>query len=425
MAALASLHRVKRYSPGQFSLFRIVFGLWLAWHFAELAPWAGELFSAQGALPDPRLNPIHGLFPNPLAWIGAPWFAVAWCVFGSVLGLLLAVGWRRVGVALALWFVWAALFNRNVLISNPSLPYVGLLLLLIAIVPDGEPWRWRGKSRAPRDWALPAGVWLAAWFLMAAGYTFSGLVKLQSPSWVDGTAFVHLLNNPLARLGVLRDVALALPDWAHAILTWSALAAEIAFLPLCLTRRGRAWAWCGMVAMHLGILLVVDFADLTIGMLMLHAFTFDPDWLPARRPGISRKPVLFYDGECGLCNAVVRFLLREDDGAVLRFAPLQSPLGQRLLKRFGLPTEEFDSILFVPDLNGDRHALRTAGVLGVLDALGGVWRVMARGARLVPAPIRDFAYKGVARTRYAVFGAYRPSPLPDPAWESRFLSAAD
>jgi len=42
-------------------------------------------------------------------------------------------------------------------------------------------------------------------------------------------------------------------------------------------------SWCWMVAMHLGILFVVDFADLTFGMLMIHLFTFDPDWLKIGR----------------------------------------------------------------------------------------------------------------------------------------------
>src|SRR5690606_34884204 len=103
-----------------------------------------------------------------------------------------------------LWFGWAALFNRNNLISNPGVPYVGLLLLMIAIVPDGEPGRWRGRPVAPGDWFMPAAVWRGVWFLLAAGYTFSGLAKLGSPSWVDGTALHHLISNPLARPSLLR-----------------------------------------------------------------------------------------------------------------------------------------------------------------------------------------------------------------------------
>lgn len=421
MGAFTFLHAVKRTSPGQFALFRMAFGVWLAWHFAELAPWAAELFSAKGVLADPRLNPIYGVFPNPLVWVGAPWFSTAWCVLGAGLALLLAAGWRRVWVSLALWFVWAALFNRNVLISNPSIPYVGLLLVLLALVPDGEPWRWRGRILVPRDWAMPAGVFIAAWVLMAAGYSFSGLLKLQSPSWVDGSAFTHLLHNPLARPGWVRDIALTLPAWLQAGMTWAALAAELAFLPLCLTRRGRFWAWCAMVGMHLGILLVVDFADLTMGMLMLHAFTFDPAWLPVARLKPARQAVLFYDGECGLCNAVVRIILREDVEKVLKFAPLQGTLGQSTLRRFGLPTEEFDSILFLPDGPMNQPFLRTRGVIGVLDVLGGIWRVLAWAMRCIPGPVRDLGYKLVARVRYRIFGTYVPTPLPDPEWASRFL----
>lgn len=136
----------------------------------------------------------------------------------------------------------------------------------------------------------------------------------------------------------------------------------------------------------------------------------------------ARRAVLFYDGECGLCNASVRFLLRRDRRAVLRFASLQSPLGQRTLRRLGLPTEDFDSMVFMPDLDGGEFHLRTDGVTAVLQALGGRWGAVGRWARRVPAPWRDAAYRLVARLRYRIWGEYKPTPLPDPAWASRFLA---
>jgi hypothetical protein len=40
-----------------------------------------------------------------------------------------------------------------------------------------------------------------------------------------------------------------------------------------------------MVMMHAGLVVVVDFADLSLGMLLLHAFTFDPAWLARWRRG--------------------------------------------------------------------------------------------------------------------------------------------
>lgn len=416
---------MKFLSPGQFALFRIIFGAYLLQHFLWLLPVGAELFGAQGVLADPKLNATHGILPNPLAtpWGGSPAFVSAFLVTLSLLSAAFMVGlWRR-AAAVLLWFGWACLFNRNNLISNPSLPYVGLLLLFCALVPAGEPCSVTGaKGRRPGDWFFPAAVFWGAWFLMAIGYTFSGVVKLASPSWVDGTAFRHLLENPLARPGFFRDAFLALPEWGIAALTWITLMAEITFLPLALFARGRLIAWTGMLAMHLGIVLMVDFADLSFGMVMLHLFTFDPEWLPARRD--ARRPVLLFDGECGLCNAVVRFLIREDAAERLHFAPLQSAKAQAYLRAQGLPTEDFDSIVFVPDW--DRPAkgayrLRTDGVFAALDEVGGVWRV-ASWARAIPAPLRDPGYKLVARTRYALFGAYRPQPLPDSAWAKRFLA---
>lgn len=133
--------------------------------------------------------------------------------------------------------------------------------------------------------------------------------------------------------------------------------------------------------------------------------------------------MLLFDGECGLCNAVVRFLLRRDKRARLRFAPLQGAPAQTYLRAQGLPTRDFDSLVFVPDWERPESAaprLRTDGVCAALDELGGGWRVVAR-LRVLPAWLRDPFYKIVARFRYALFGEYRPTPLPEVEWEKRFL----
>ncbi|MCU0792469.1 MAG: DCC1-like thiol-disulfide oxidoreductase family protein [Opitutaceae bacterium] len=117
----------------------------------------------------------------------------------------------------------------------------------------------------------------------------------------------------------------------------------------------------------------------------------------------------------------MRFLLRRDRRAVLRFAPLQSPLGRRTLERLGLPTGDFDSLVFLPGLESSAPSLRTDGVAEVLQVLGGGWAVVGRTLRRVPAGWRDAAYRLVARLRYRLFGEYTPKPLPVAAWAERFL----
>jgi hypothetical protein len=36
---------------------------------------------------------------------------------------------------------------------------------------------------------------------MALGYTYSGVMKMMSPSWCDGSTLERILSNPLARCG--------------------------------------------------------------------------------------------------------------------------------------------------------------------------------------------------------------------------------
>jgi predicted DCC family thiol-disulfide oxidoreductase YuxK len=382
---------MKPMSPWQFTLFRILFGLYLAFHFVELTPYATELFSASGLLKDPTLNPTAGLFPNPLA-LDLP----GWAVTGSVAmlagcALLFAAGLKRNWMAVILWFGWSALFHRNNLISNPSIPYIGLLLLLSLLIPGGEPLNFGSRNAS---WAMPKWVFRAAWILLAAGYTFSGYTKLFSPSWVDGTAMSYLLQNPLARPGLARDLMIALPDPLLKVLTWGTLAAELTFAPLAFWRTARPWLWLALVSMHLGIVLVVNFTDLTVGMLMIHAFTFDPEWLRAK----GGLRVMAYDGDCLMCSKAVRFFAREDRQDVIRFATLQSEHGRRLAAQSGnsgLQTMlvEWNQRLFA----------RSDAALVLLEALGGIWAVAAFIGRLVPRRLRDSIYTFVAQRRHQWF----------------------
>ena len=135
------------------------------------------------------------------------------------------------------------------------------------------------------------------------------------------------------------------------------------------------------------------------------------------------RPVLLYDGECGLCNRLVRSLLRADQAGRLNYASLQSAPAQMYLRSQGLPTQDFDSLVFVMDWDHPLAyppLLRTDGALAAAAEVGGIWRVVA-WLRVLPRWLRDSFYRGVARTRYALFGEYRGIPLAESKWGSRFL----
>lgn len=135
-------------------------------------------------------------------------------------------------------------------------------------------------------------------------------------------------------------------------------------------------------------------------------------------------PVLLFDGECGLCNRIVRVLLRIDGGGRLRFAPLQGTAAQGYLRAQGLPTEDFDSLVFVPAWAAPgcgAYRLRTDGVIAALRALGGAGRALAAVLAVWPAGWRDAGYRVVARWRYRMLGEWRPRPLARAEWAERFF----
>jgi predicted DCC family thiol-disulfide oxidoreductase YuxK len=418
-ACAFKMSQSRNISPWQFAVFRIVFGLYLSVHFLQLAPWSAELFGADGVLPDPSLNFTFGFLPNPLEHLGTTGFVTAFVTFLAGLSLCFTLGLFRRTVAVLLWFGWACLFNRNNLISNPGIPYVGLILLLCALVPPGEPLSIIPRS-GNRGWRMPAAIFWGAWLLLAAGYTYSGAWKLTSPSWTDGTALQHLLMNPLARPNWIRELLLNLPDACLRLLTWGALAGELLALPLGLTRRGRPVVWCWMLAMHLGILLVIDFADLTLGMLMIHLFTFDPNWLPAKK---RYSRLVLFDGACGLCERTVRFLLNEDREGLLRFAPLQGRTAKPLLLSHKLSEAPPRSMVLIEHRGeGEERAYtRSEAFLRTLDALGGFWRAVS-WLRVVPRPIRDWIYDAIALNRYRWFGVSSMCRLPERGETTRFLA---
>ncbi|MBX3472104.1 MAG: hypothetical protein KF878_35075 [Planctomycetes bacterium] len=258
----------------RYDLLRALLGLYLAVHFAALVPWGAELFSREGVVPSIALNPLGGLLPNLLAVADSPAAVTGLLVAAAAASLLLAAGIGDRAAAVALWYVWACLLGRNPLIANPSIPYVGWLLLLHALAGPGR--------RDGPGWRLSPSLQAVAWAVLAVGYTYSGATKLGSPSWLDGTAVHHVLAGPLARPTPLRDALLALPGPLVAALTWGTLALELLFAPLGLVRRLRPWLWAALAGMHLGLLVLVDFADLSAGMLVVHAWTFDPAWVPRR-----------------------------------------------------------------------------------------------------------------------------------------------
>jgi predicted DCC family thiol-disulfide oxidoreductase YuxK len=133
-------------------------------------------------------------------------------------------------------------------------------------------------------------------------------------------------------------------------------------------------------------------------------------------------PVLLYDGDCGLCSAFVRFVLRRDRRGVIRFASMDGTFARDVLSRHPRLRELDTVVWYEPGEEGgpERVLTRSAAVLRVLEYLGGIWNV-GRLALPVPRSWLDLLYRMVAQSRRRLFGRPAACLLPPPDARRRFL----
>jgi len=117
---------------------------------------------------------------------------------------------------------------------------------------------------------------------------------------------------------------------------------------------------------------------------------------------INNEKILLFDGYCNLCSRLVNFIIKRDKKAKFLFVSLQSATGQSLLKKFGLPGDDFDSVVYI---RGDKYYLKSSAILHILKELGGIWKLFFIFI-IIPHFIRDFIYKIIAKTRYRIFGRH-------------------
>src|SRR5262245_57764265 len=134
----------------------------------------------------------------------------------------------------------------------------------------------------------------------------------------------------------------------------------------------------------------------------------------------SDRPVVFYDGGCGLCHSSVRFLVERDPSGRLRFATLQGPYAAERLPADARDAGRDGTIVLLEP--GVGVTVRSRAVLRALSHLGGRWR-LAGWLAAVPglSKILDVGYHVVVRNRDRWFGRTEECPVPDPGLRSRFL----
>ena len=139
-------------------------------------------------------------------------------------------------------------------------------------------------------------------------------------------------------------------------------------------------------------------------------------------PHAEALHLVLYDGVCGLCNSLLRFLLTHDRRGVFAFASLQSAMGRTVVEGLGGDPTELTSFYVLANYR-TRHSLifaRSQAALFVAGQLGWPWKA-AVIARILPTALLDRAYNAIARNRYRVFGRFDQCLAPRPEFRGRFI----
>ncbi len=134
-------------------------------------------------------------------------------------------------------------------------------------------------------------------------------------------------------------------------------------------------------------------------------------------PGAA-SPILFFDGECNLCNGLVQFILKRDRKKIFFFSPLQSAAGKEAAAK-ALSTGSRNADSFILYYNGIYYS-HSSAALYVFRLLGGLWPLLFAGM-IFPRFLRDSIYNMISRNRYKWFGKRDSCMAPTPDVMSRFL----
>ncbi|WP_308516383.1 thiol-disulfide oxidoreductase DCC family protein [Sphingomonas flavescens] len=145
---------------------------------------------------------------------------------------------------------------------------------------------------------------------------------------------------------------------------------------------------------------------------MTEAFSYRDD--PKVPDFPDDRPLFVFDGYCVLCSTGVSWLMKYG-GDCVRYASAQSPLGAALFDHYRVDPDK--TYLLIADGNASGES---TGYLRLCRLLGGFWKLFLVFG-LIPRPLRDWAYRVVARNRYGWFGKVEQCALLSAEQRARML----
>lgn len=111
--------------------------------------------------------------------------------------------------------------------------------------------------------------------------------------------------------------------------------------------------------------------------------------------------IVFFDGECAMCNGFVLFVLDNDKKDKVRFMALQSEEALNILSKHSIILEK-DNLTTIYYLSNDVVLSKSNAILTILIDIQ-FFTFFAYCAKWIPKFVRDGVYQFIAKRRYLFF----------------------
>jgi predicted DCC family thiol-disulfide oxidoreductase YuxK len=116
--------------------------------------------------------------------------------------------------------------------------------------------------------------------------------------------------------------------------------------------------------------------------------------------------IIFFDGQCNLCNKFVQLCIAKDTKNKLTFCSLQNPVANNYI------AQEF--------ISNNKIYQKSDAALHIIKTIH--WGFgLPYYFIYIPKFIRDFVYDWIAKNRYKWFGKQDVCWMPTIAWKEKFL----
>lgn len=115
--------------------------------------------------------------------------------------------------------------------------------------------------------------------------------------------------------------------------------------------------------------------------------------------------IIFYDGECGFCNATIQLILKKRKSPFY-FVSLQSEVAQKIMSEFDI-TINFNTVYY---FENKRLYKRSTAALHIFKHLKGIYPFLYSIGMCVPRFLRDGIYNFIAKRRNRIKPGYCAVP---------------